>query len=111
MTLPSLSQLAKSQKPSEAAQYLPGGQKYQKSLVDNAKNPRQGLPASQWIANWDASYADNAQEAQPTSGIKAPDKLQRDLTMLVHMSEVKRETDDGRPEGRNPEDTRVKDNK
>ena len=45
------------------------------------------------------------------AGVKAPDKLQRDLTMLVHTSEVKRETDNGRPEGRNPEDTRVKDSK
>ena len=86
---------------------------------------------SRWIANWNATYADNAQEAQPTcqrplvqiqersrssintakAGVKAPDELQKDLTMLEYMSELKWETDDRRPEWRDPEDTRMKDNK
>ena len=45
------------------------------------------------------------------AGAKAPDELQRDLTMLEYMSEMKRETDDSRPEGRNPQNTRMEDNK
>ena len=61
---PNSDQLGKPQKPSEASQYLPSGQKYQQSLVDSAKNPRQGVPVSKWISTWDA---DNGQEeAQPT---------------------------------------------
>ena len=45
------------------------------------------------------------------AAVKAPDELQRDLTMLEYMSELKREIDDRKPEWRNPEATRVKDKK
>ena len=62
-SFPDPDQLGESQKPSEASQYLPRGQKYQQCLVDSAKNPRQGVPVSKWISTWNA---DNArEEAQP----------------------------------------------
>ncbi len=56
-SFPNHNKLGVSKKPSEASQYLPGGQKYQQSLADSAKNPRGGLPVSQWISNWDETYA------------------------------------------------------
>ena len=48
----------------------------------------------------------NATEA----AVKAPDELQRDLMMQEFVSQLKRKTDDRRPEGMNAEGKRAKDN-
>ena len=48
----------------------------------------------------------NATEA----AVEATDELQRELTMLECLSELKRKTEDRRPETTNAEDKRSKDN-